>query len=222
MSDWFLEHPHADYYRHPDGRRWPRVSHVINEWFRARFNPRIPESVRRNAADIGTCVHAGIAMDLGHTVDISTLPQLNERQTERAVHAGWGWAAFREAHRPVPLHVELRLDDPIGQVVGTCDYIGHVDGIEKCVGVGVVDWKTSERLYLGSFMALAKYVDMTRARGIPAGWGMLVRLEKDAENAPPLFDVMTLTVDELAPYLGAFQACNYLHRFGAMIGEHDG
>lgn len=204
---WFLEHPHADHYTDAEGRRWPRVSTVVAEWQRCAMPSNIPERVLREAANLGTVVHAGIAALFGAQIDFAALPVVSARSALRATHAMIGFRAFCDEHSPTALHVERRMACTTDRVVGTADFIGTLSSRD---GIGVVDWKTSETLHRGGRVALAKYADMAKQGGLDVRWAALVRLCKNTDEAPG-YEMRTFSLDDLAADLEAFRHLRALH-----------
>lgn len=141
--------------------------------------------------------------------DPITLPEYTPAMIEAAnasVRAGF---TFLDEHRVEPILLERPLWSPSTGVIGTTDFVGLLDG-----ELGVVDWKTSKRIYPEYRMQLAKYAAMyyEEFQELPL-WRWAINTKKDGGLEHERYYVDSYQAD-----LMAFESCWTLYQWNR---EHD-
>lgn len=117
------------------------------------------------ATSIGSLAHRFLEAELHYRaeegpkperpkVDPVLAPDFTSGMIDMANHSITAGLTFLEEHEVKPLMLERVLFHPGEAYIGSCDFVGYVDG-ELVIG----DWKSSKRLYVEYRLQLAAYAN---------------------------------------------------------------
>ena len=137
------------------------------------------KTLLKKAGNIGTEVHNladwFIAGELGKKRKTDP-PKLTTEESRRSFSR---WKDWRDSVNLTPLHSEEQVASLLHNYAGTLDLYAEVDG-ELCV----VDYKTGKRVYEESFLQNCAYRMALHEQGHKTDGGWIIRLPKDADDAP--------------------------------------
>lgn len=167
-----------------------------------------------DAAHVGTLVHRFLFTELSFragrvpespkrpTVDLLLAPQYTAEMIDSANKSIDAGLQFFNEHEIKPILLERVLWSPTEAYIGTCDFIGMIDG-----ELAVADYKTGKRLYPTFFLQLAAYGNAYAEEfgTLPAArWAINIQrdggLEKQKRN-----------LDTYSDDLEAFRACRNIY-----------
>jgi hypothetical protein len=152
---------------------------------------------RDEMADIGSCAHYLVECQLkGETPD---LQHFTAYQIKRAQHAFANWESWRKGKRIEPELIEGRLVSEKYRYGGTVDLYGLVDGERT-----LIDFKTSENIYLEHRVQTTSYVRLLIENGRPVRKAIVIRLGRGIDDT---LEVHYLGQEILPLYWKLFEHC---------------
>ena len=133
-----------------------------------------------------------------------------EPKLSPAARAGWdSFNAWISSCEIEPTMVEQMIWHSKVGYAGTLDWLATKNDI-----LGVVDFKTSNGLYIEHLLQIAAYASAINHMGHgPVLWGMVVQLPKDGSVFQPSKHVKTLDTADLGKHFDGFMTAFELHRW---------